>query len=196
MTERLPQVGIKWIFAIVGICLLNATLGAAVYAGAIAFFEEPEPTVAIVEEDFVYVERGYDINPRQTLVLYTNYACPFCAELYETISEVEVTTRIFLIENQSERFSTQEIVSPYMLKLSRIDYKEFFKIQGVLYACQNEWVVLGENDVLIWLNEQSGQNWTKEDLTGELKELRVLEGEAPSSLLHVPTLYFNDSKIL
>jgi hypothetical protein len=196
MTDHLSRISVKWVLAIVGICLVNAALGAVVYAGVLALFEEPDQTVAVVEEDFVYFEHNYDINPGQALVLYTNYACPFCAGLYEATSEVEVTTRILLVENQSERFATQDVVSSYMLKLSRTDEDEFLGMQGILYGTQDEWIGLSKGNVLAWLNEQSGKNWTTEDLAGELDELRELESEAPSSLLRVPTLYFNSSKVL
>jgi hypothetical protein len=182
---------------IIGICLVNAALGAAVYAGILALIEEPEsPAPAIAEEDFAYEERSYDIDPGQTLVLYTNYACPFCAGLFEATSEVDVTTRILLVENQSNRFASQDVVSPYMLKLSREDYELFKGMQATLYQKQNDWTDLSDSEVIVWLNEESGQNWDIGDLSGELEELRVLESEAPSSLLHVPSLYLNNNKVL
>jgi hypothetical protein len=182
--------------ATIGICLVNAALGATVYAGIAALLEEPDAARAVAEEDFMYAERAYDINPGQALVLYTNYACPFCAGLYEATSEVEVVTRILLIDNQSDRFATQDVVSPYMLKLSRVNEDGFTRMQAVLYGSQDEWTGLSDGEVLAWLNRQSGQTWSAEELAAELDELEELENEAPKSLLHVPTLYLNDNKIL
>ncbi len=136
---------------------------------------------------------SYDINPGNDYVLYTNYACPYCAAFYNLNCNFDYTTRIFLLKKNEGRFATQEIVSPYILKLYRSDAQTFDAVQSYLFTHQDEWIKLDDKGVLHLLNELSGKSWSAEDLMSELDELREIRKGAPDDLEFVPAL-FSDGK--
>lgn len=133
-------------------------------------------------------------------VLYTNYACPYCAELHAalgTASGGEAGTpqpsviRLRLMQGSEGHFATQELVSAYMLKLWRTDPEEFASLEDDLFENQDEWVTLDEAALLAWLNERDGQSWAAGDLTTERRELLDAQESVPADLTEVPSLYSN-----
>ena len=128
----------------------------------------------VVQSDFVYQEMPYDIDPGKEYVVYTNYACPHCAELLEDAEGV---------------FSTQELVSAYMLKLYRDDKAAYAALEAELFGSQAEWTVLDESDLVAWLNEYSGRRWVRDDLESELEDIVQIEHDAPTDLEYVPGVF-------
>ena len=144
-----------------------------------------------VPSDFVYTEEPYDIYPGRPYVVYTNFACPHCAELYFGAREqgVRYTSRILLLEDAEGVFATQRVVSAYMLKLYREDPETYDVLEEELFSQQVEWTMLDDAGVLQWLNERSGQQWTQQDLASELEEVGRIEDEAPADLEYVPGVF-------
>lgn len=144
-----------------------------------------------VPSDFVYAEEPYDINPGQSYVVYTNFACPHCAELYFGARErgVQYTSRIMLLEDAAGVFATQRVVSAYMLKLYREDPAVYGVLEEELFGQQTGWTTLDDAGVLEWLNERSGQRWAQEDLASDLEEVERIEDEAPKDLGYVPGVF-------
>lgn len=144
-----------------------------------------------VPSNFVYTEEPYDIHPGRSYVVYTNFACPHCAELYFGAREqgVRYTSRILLLEDAEGVFATQRIVSAYMLKLYREDPETYDVLEEELFSQQAEWTMLDDAGVLQWLNERSGRQWTQEDLASEFEEVERIEDEAPEDLEYVPGVF-------
>ncbi|HJG36674.1 hypothetical protein [Enorma phocaeensis] len=144
-----------------------------------------------MQSDFVYVEEPYDINPGRPYVVYTNFACPHCAELFFGARErgVQYTSRILLLEDAEGVFATQRVVSAYMLKLYREDSAVYDVLEEELFDKQAEWTLLDDAGVLGWLNERSGQRWAQEDLASDLEEVERIEDEAPEDLEYVPGVF-------
>ncbi len=139
--------------------------------------------------DFVLSETPQDINPGKPLVLYTNYACPYCAEFYELTEKDSYTTRLLILEKDSQRFASQREVSSYMLKLYREDVDAYRQLESYLFAYQDEWTTLEAEELIGLLNEKSGKAWSLEDLETEIEELEATKTKAPVDLQYVPALY-------
>ena len=144
-----------------------------------------------VKSAFLYREEPYDIHPNRTYVVYTNYACPHCAELHfgAKAKDIEYTSRILLLEDGEGVFATQDIVSAYMLKLYRSGSPIFDFLEDELYGAQATWTAFDVDTLIEWLNDRSGKTWKRDDLTDELNELAEIEKEAPEDLPFVPGVY-------
>ena len=144
-----------------------------------------------VPSEFEYSPKDYDIYPDRDYVVYTNYACPHCAELYfgAQADGIEYTSRILLLEDGDGAFSTQRTVSAYMLKLYRTDSSTFDKMENTLFSQQVDWTGLSSEELLAWMNERSGQSWSQSDLETQLKDVKRIEQDAPQDLEFVPGVY-------
>ncbi|WP_294440419.1 thioredoxin domain-containing protein [uncultured Slackia sp.] len=141
--------------------------------------------------DFEHISKSSDINSGKGFVLYTNYACPYCAELHRQMERsfaFGYTTRLHFLDKGGS-FSTQEVVSAYMLKLSKEHPEAFKGMESTLFEYQADWTVLSEDDVLTWMNMHTGLAWSKADIEDEAQMLVRANEEAPNDLEHVPTLY-------
>lgn len=156
-------------------------------AGSSENSESPE-TVA---SSFSYSEQGYDIYPGRRYVVYTNYACPHCAEFFfgAHAEGIEYTSRLLLLAGEEGSFKTQRIVSAYMLKLYRVDTGAFDVLEGELFGNQAVWTELDVSELLLWLNQRSGQVWNEDDLDQEIVELERLEQDAPDDVEYVPSVF-------
>lgn len=145
----------------------------------------------VVQSDFVYREMPYDINPGKEYAVYTNYACPHCAEFYfgAQAEGIEYTSRMLLLEDAEGAFSTQKLVSAYMLKLYRDDDAAYAALEAELFCSQAEWTVLDEPDLLAWLNEHAGRRWVSSDLASESEDIVQIERDAPVDLEYVPGVF-------
>lgn len=139
--------------------------------------------------DFAVEEKAYDINPGREFVLYTNYACPYCASFYNAYTGEDYTTRILLLDKDAERFASQELVSSFMLRIYRDNPATFSKVESILFSGQDYWTKLSSSDLLDWLNELAQTQYTIADLENELNELKQAETDAPTDLKFVPALY-------
>ena len=147
-----------------------------------------------VASEYVMKDAAYLINPGCELVVFTNYACPYCAEFYEKTQGLDYSTCILLLDKDSDRFATERIVSPYMLKLSRYDEILFSDLEAQLFSAQEDWVMMDEDEILAYMNGVTGLDWTKDDLDAELRECEVAVEEEPDDLEFVPALYSNGMK--
>lgn len=141
--------------------------------------------------DFEHASKPCDINSGKGFVLYTNYACPYCAELHRQMERsfaLDYTTRLHFLDKGGS-FSTQGVVSAYMLKLSKEHPETFKSMESTLFECQTDWTVLSEDDVLTWMNLHTDLAWSKSDIEGEAQILAQANEETPDDLEHVPTLY-------
>ncbi len=141
------------------------------------------------ESSFVLEEHPADINPGRAYVVYTNYACPYCAGFYNESKGYDYTTRLLLRDNDNERFNSQALVSAYMLKLYREDVSSFAEAENWLFNNQGDWVFLDNQDVLDCLNGLTGREWTENDLQDCYKELEEVKKAAPDDLEFVPALF-------
>lgn len=133
-----------------------------------------------VESSFKVEEKPYDIAPGRDYVLYTNFACPYCAALHDKIGSEGYTIRLLLMKTDQPKeeqgaFANQAIVLPYMLKLYREDSERYRQLEDELYREQDSWTDLADDEVLAWLNKRAGRSWAKDDLAGELEELQQAE---------------------
>lgn len=179
------------------LCAIAAVGGMVLWHGAVsspaagAYGVENGGHEDVVQSDFVYQEMPYDINPGKEYVVYTNYACPHCAEFYfgTHVEGIEYTSRILLLEDAEGVFSTQELVSAYMLKLYRDDKAAYAALEAELFGSQVDWTVLDESDLVVWLNEHSGRRWVRDDLESELEDIVQIEHDAPTDLEYVPSVF-------
>ena len=141
------------------------------------------------ESEFLIEEKIYDIDPGNEYVLYTNYACPYCAQFYSCEHDFNYTTRILLLDKDSERFKNQITVSAYMLKLYNEDVDLYKEAQEWVFQNQNDWVYLNDDDLINILNKQIGLSWDKSSLTDYMVLCETAENEAPTDLEFVPGLY-------
>lgn len=147
-----------------------------------------------IESSFELSSQEYDINGEQQYVVYTNYACPFCAVFYEQTRDLDYTTRIYLTSNESARFENQNAVSAYMLKLSKTNMEAYGELEQWLFENQNEWIDLNEAEVIELMNARSGYSWTNADLAVENDLCLLAQADAPDDLEHVPSLYSDGIK--
>lgn len=184
------------LFAVL-LCAIAAVGGMALWHGAAsdsvagADSEVPGDHEDVVQSDFVYREMTYDINPGKEYVVYTNYACPHCAEFYfgAHAEGIEYTSRILLLEDAGGVFSTQKLVAAYMLKLYRDDDAAYAALEAELFGSQAEWTVLDEPNLLVWLNEHAGRRWVSSDLAFESEDIAQIERDAPVELEYVPGVF-------
>ena len=146
-------------------------------------------TASWSSSDFSIVQRPSDINPGRDYVLYTNYACPYCAAFYKQHKTYEYTTRLLLRDNDNSAFDTQATVCSYMLALYREDSSAFPKMESVLFDDQGYWTSLNDEEVLAYLNARSGRNWSAGQLRPYLDELEADKAAIPDDLEFVPALY-------
>ena len=139
--------------------------------------------------DFSVVQRPSDINPGRDYVLYTNYACPYCAAFYKQHQKYEYTTRLLLRDNDNSAFDTQATVCSYMLALYREDSNAFSEMESVLFNDQEHWTSLNDEEVLSYLNAHCGRNWSAKQLRPYLDELEADKADIPDDLEFVPALY-------
>lgn len=174
-------------FLVAAIGIVAVVLSAHAGQAASDAFEIQEE----VPSNFVYEQESYDINPGAEYVVYTNYACPHCAELYVGMhaEDIAYTARILLLEEADGVFATQETVSAYMLKLYRTDPQSFDRLEALLFSYQDAWTSLDDDALLVWLNERSQCDWQLSDLDDEVEECIRVEAEAPSDLEFVPGVY-------
>ena len=163
---------------IVLLCAIAAVGGMALWHGAVsspaagAYGVPSGGHEDVVQSDFVYQEMPYDIDPGKEYVVYTNYACPHCAEFYfgAHAEGIEYTSRILLLEDAEGVFSTQELVSAYMLKLYRDDKAAYAALEAELFGSQVDWTV-------------------RDDLESELEDIVQIEHDAPTDLEYVPSVF-------
>ena len=170
-----------------------------------------EQLVEYEKSSFVYSGQPTDIvvgptvqSDDEVYVLYTNYACPYCATVHAALSAARNdgqstlpqpnVVRLHFLENDSGRFSTQETVSSYMLRLWREDPAAYASLESELFEHQDEWTSLDESQLLSWLNGRSGRPWEAGDLEPERSELLEAQEESPGDLAEVPSLYSNGKR--
>ena len=184
------------LFAVL-LCAIAAVGGMALWHGATsdsaagADSEVTGEREDVVQSDFVYREMPYDINPGKEYAVYTNYACPHCAEFYfgAQAEGIEYTSRILLLEDAEGAFSTQKLVSAYMLKLYRDDEAAYAVLEAELFGSQAEWTMLDEPGLLTWLNEHADRRWASGDLESESEDIAQIARDAPADLEFVPGVF-------
>ncbi len=189
--NTIASIGPKHVYAMAAIVLFLAlALAAMLFV--------PESTrprrldiahAAYTETSFTLEERASDINPGRDYVLYTNYACPYCAAFHKANVSCEYTTRILLRDNDSERFNTQATVCSYMLFLYRTNAQTFREVEDWLFDNQPTWTTYGNKEILAVLNEKSGMNWDDADLAPTLVELEADKEDIPEDLEFVPAFF-------
>lgn len=169
-----------------------------------------ERLVEVEQSAFAYREEPTDIELEttpangETYVLYTNYACPYCAEVHAAFDAARTdatsslpqpnVVRLHFLGGNGGRFATQELVSAYMLRLWREDPARFDSLEDELFGRQDDWVTLDETALLAWLNEKTGLGWTADDIATEREELLDAQASSPEDLTEVPSLY-SDGKL-
>lgn len=147
-----------------------------------------------VESDFTLEQKSYDIYPNSARVVYTNYACPYCAEFYYNTRDMDYTVRLLILDKDSNRFANQRTVSSFMLSLYHTNSESFEEMQDYLFANQDEWTPLSDEDVLNLLNEKANTTFTFNELEPALKECERMESDAPNDLQFVPALYESNKR--
>ena len=196
------------LLVVLNIVLLGAAALVALRTGIIP--SQGEHLVEVERSTFAYREEPTDIvleaTPAngETYVLYTNYACPYCAEVHAAFDAARTdatsslpqpnVVRLHFLDGNGGRFATQELVSAYMLRLWREDQTKFYSLEDELFEQQDDWVTLNETALLVWLNERAGLGWTADDIAAERKELLDAQANSPEDLTEVPSLY-SDGKL-
>ena len=177
------------IAAVLVVALIAALIVAIMIPGILKQQNLDITRATYTESSFVVETQTSDINPDRQYVLYTNYACPYCAALYHENINAQYTTRLLLRDNDDSRFDTQALVCSFMLKLYRANEVTFNELEAWLYEHQDEWTSLDEDDTLSLLNDKSGQDWREEDLSECLAELTEVKQSIPSDLEFVPAIF-------
>ena len=196
------------LLVVLNAALLGAAALVALRTGIIP--SQGEHLVEVERSTFVYREEPTDIvleatpATEETYVLYTNYACPYCAEVHAALAAActDATSslpqpsvvRLHFLDGSKGRFATQELVSAYMLRLWREDPTRFDSLEDELFEQQDDWVTLDETALLSWLNERAGLGWTADDVAAEREELLDTQVSSPEDLIEVPSLY-SDGKL-
>ncbi len=196
------------LLVVLNIGLLGAAVLVALRSGIIP--SKGEHLVEVERSAFAYREEPTDIvleaTPAngETYVLYTNYACPYCAEVHAAFDAARAgatsslpqpnVVRLHFLDGNGGRFATQELVSAYMLRLWRENPTRFDSLEDELFEQQDDWVTLDETALLAWLNERTELGWTADDVAAERKELLDAQPSSPEDLTEVPSLY-SDGKL-
>lgn len=191
MQARNKTIGLKHVaIAAALVVAMVAVLVAVIVVPSILKQQKLDITRAsYTESSFVVETQASDINPGREYVLYTNYACPYCAALYHENINAQYTTRLLLRDNDNSRFDTQALVCSFMLKLYRTNEPAFNELEAWLYNHQDEWTSLNEQDILSLLNTKANQEWSSEDLSECLAELTEVKQNIPSDLEFVPAIF-------
>lgn len=196
------------LLVVLNAALLGVTALVALRTGIIP--GQGKHLVEVEQSAFAYREEPTDIvletTPAtgETYVLYTNYACPYCAEVHAAFAAARAdaasslpqpnVVRLHFLGGNGGRFATQELVSAYMLRLWREDPARFDSLEDELFGRQDDWVTLDETALLAWLNERTGLGWTADDIATEREELLDAQASSPEDLTEVPSLY-SDGKL-
>ena len=196
------------LLVVLNAALLGAAALVALRTGII--LSQGEHLVEVERSAFAYREEPTDIvleatpATEETYVLYTNYACPYCAEVHAAFAAAQTdatsglpqpsVVRLHFLGGNGGRFATQELVSAYMLRLWREDPTRFDSLEDELFEQQDDWATLDETTLLSWLNERAGLGWTADDVAAEREELLDAQVSSPEDLIEVPSLY-SDGKL-
>lgn len=143
--------------------------------------------------DFTVIPAPYDIDPGAEYVVYTNFACPYCATFFRNSTNVSYGTRLLYSESSSNRFKNQTTVLPFMLKLYFLDSIKYRALENFLYNNQDEWISLDTVPLLILLNHKAGTAFSEDSLLPAHQLLIELKQEAPSDIGYVPALVSNNT---